>query len=68
MAQLRLLSLGPDWSRAHQERAYGKPLPDPKASPYHTDERINRNNGVAMAIIGLMVLAGAPVLPVDTAG
>ena len=55
-ARLRLLSLGPDWSSAHQEKAYGRPLAYPKASPYHTDERINRNNGVAMAIIGLMVL------------
>ena len=56
VARLRLLSLGPDWSSAHQEKAYGKPLPDPKASPYHTDERINRNSMTHLAILGVFAV------------
>ena len=55
VARLRLLSLGPDWSSAHQEKAYGRPLPDPKASPYHTDERINRTSMTHLAILALFV-------------
>ena len=54
-ARLRLLSLGPDWSSAHQEKAYGRPLPDPKAHPSHTDERINRNSMTHLAILALFV-------------
>ena len=56
VARLRLLSLGPDWSSAHQEKAYGRPLPDPKASPYHTDERINRNSMTHLAILGVFAV------------
>ena len=55
VARLRLLSLGPDWSSAHQEKAYGRPLPDPKAHPSHTDERINRNSMTHLAILALFV-------------
>ena len=56
VARLRLLSLGPDWSSAYQEKAYGRPLPDPKASPYHTDERINRNSMTHLAILGVFAV------------
>ena len=55
VARLRLLSLGSDWSRAHQEKAYARPLPDPKAHPSHTDERINRNSMTHLAILALFV-------------
>ena len=55
VARLRLLSLGSDWSSAHQEKAYARPLPDPKAHPSHTDERINRNSMTHLAILALFV-------------
>ena len=56
VTRLRLLSLGPYWSSAHQEKAYGKPLPDPKASPSHTDERINRNSMTHLTILGVFAV------------
>ena len=56
VARMWLLSLGPDWSSAHQEKAYGKPPVDPSNSPHHTKSRIDRNDGVTMAIIGVMVV------------
>ena len=55
VARLRLLSLGSDWSSTHQEKAYARPLPDPKAHPSHTDERINRNSMTHLAILALFV-------------
>ena len=56
MARLRLLSLGSDWSTAHQEKAYARPLPDPKTHPSQTDEQINRRSMTHFAILGVFAL------------
>ena len=56
VARLRLLSLGSDWSSAHQEKAYARPLPDPKTHPSQTDEQINRRSMTHFAILGVFAL------------
>ena len=56
VTRLRLLSLGPEWSRGHQEKANPRPRIDPSRTPHHTDARIHRTDGVTMAILGLLAL------------
>ncbi len=55
VARLRLLSLGSDWSIAHQEKANPKPAYDPTTSPSSTQPRIDRTNAATMTILALMV-------------
>ena len=57
VARLRLLSLGSDWSVAHQEKAYARPLPDPKSHPSQTDAQINRRSMTHFAILAVFVLS-----------
>ena len=56
VAQMKLLSLGPDWSRSYQEKADRRPQPDPRSSPHNAEAQIHRNDGVTMAILGLIAL------------
>ena len=56
VARMKLLSLGPDWSRAHLEKADRRPQPNPSSSPYNAETQIHRNDGVTMAILGLIAL------------
>ena len=56
VARMKLLSLGPDWSRQHLEKADRRPQPNPSSSPYNAETQIHRNDGVAMAILGLIAL------------
>ena len=56
VARMKLLSLGPDWSRQHLEKADHRPQPNPSSSPYNADVQIHRNDGVTMAILGLIAL------------
>ena len=56
VARMKLLSLGPDWSRSYQEKADRRPQPNPSSSPYNAETQIHRNDGVAMAILGLIAL------------
>ena len=56
VARMKLLSLGPDWSRSYQEKADRRPQPNPSSSPYNADVQIHRNDGVTMAILGLIAL------------
>ena len=56
MARMKLLSLGPDWSRSYQEKADRRPQPNPSSSPYNAETQIHRNDGVTMAILGLIAL------------
>ena len=56
VTRLRLLSLGSDWSRSYQEKAYARPLPPAEAHPSHTDARINRNSMTHLAILGVFAL------------
>ncbi|MYC38948.1 MAG: hypothetical protein F4X66_18865 [Chloroflexi bacterium] len=57
VARLLLRSLGPDWSQAHQQRAFRNPghqRPDPSYT-YHT--RPLQLDGVTMAVLGAGALA-----------
>ena len=56
VARLRLLSLGPDWSSSHQEKANPKAAYDTNTSPSLGQHRIDRTNAVAMTILGLLAL------------
>ena len=56
VARMKLLSLGPDWSRQHLEKADRRPQPNPSSSPYNAETQIHRNDGVTMAILGLIAL------------
>ena len=56
VARMKLLSLGPDWSRSYQEKADRRPQPNPSSSPYNAETQIHRNDGVTMAILGLIAL------------
>ena len=56
VARMKLLSLGPDWSRSYQEKADRRPQPDPCSSPHNAEAQIHRNDGVTMAILGLIAL------------
>ena len=56
VARMKLLSLGPDWSRQHLEKADRRPQPNPSSSPHNADVQIHRNDGVTMAILGLIAL------------
>ena len=49
----------PTWSSTYKEKVYGRLPPDPRAFPYHTDERINRNSMTHLAILAVFAL---PVL------
>ena len=59
VAQLRLNSLGPDWSEPHRERALRKPEYEPRSEPgytYQTKPLIA--DGFGMAALGLAALVG----------
>ena len=44
VTRLRLLSLGPEWSRGYQEKANPRPTYDPNTSPSTAQGRIDRTN------------------------
>ena len=56
VARLRLLSLGPDWSTPHKEKANPKPFYDPNTSASSTQSRIDRTNAATMTILALLAL------------
>ncbi len=56
VARLRLLSLGPDWSSAHQEKANPKTAYDPNTSASSAQSRIDRTNAASMTILALFAL------------
>ena len=56
VSRIKLVSLGSDWSRSYQEKAYAKPLPPAEAHPSHTDARINRTQMTHLAILALFAL------------
>ena len=59
VTRLRLLSLGPEWSRGYQEKANPRPTYDPNTSPSTAQGRIDRTNAATMTILALLAL---PVL------
>ena len=53
VARLRLRSLGPEWSRAHQERAHRPAIERPRHDGQTGDVRRHTQDGVAMAALAL---------------
>ena len=53
VARLRLRSLGPDWSQAHQERAHRPAVQEPHHDAQTADVRRHTQDGVAMALLAL---------------
>ena len=62
VARLRLQSLGPEWSRSHQEKAYRQSRPDPAASPYHAQAQATRTDVGHLAALGVLALLALPAL------
>ena len=58
VARLRLLSLGPEWSRQHQEKADRRTQQEAPRSSYDAEAQIHRTDGVTMAILGVIALVG----------
>ena len=56
VVRLMLRSLGPDWSRAHMEKAHQRPLPQQRDSTYTNEVRHHQTDGVTMAALGVGVL------------
>ena len=57
VSRLMLSSLGPDWSQRHMEKVHGGPAAKPGDSAYGSQVRHHRNDGVAMAVLGVAALA-----------
>ena len=57
VARLLLRSLGPDWSRAHLERALKRPGSEPRLSADAERTRALQTDGANIAILGVGVLA-----------
>ena len=58
VARLKLLSLGPEWARHHQEKAERRQRPDPANNPQNTQAQIDTKNGVTLAILGVVAFVG----------
>ena len=58
VARLKLLSLGPEWARHHQEKAERRQRPDPANNPQNTQAQIDTKNGVNLAILGVVAFVG----------
>ena len=58
VARLRLLSLGPEWPRSYQEKAYRRQQPDPANYPQNAQAQIHTKDGVTLAILGVAALVG----------
>ena len=56
VAQLKLNSLGPDWSQHHLEKAHKKPVPDSYEPSYKYQTRPLQTDGVTMAVLGVAAL------------
>ena len=57
VAQLKLNSLGPDWSQAHMEKGHKKPVPERYEPSYKYQTRPLQTDGVTMAVLGVAALA-----------
>ena len=56
VARLLLRSLGPDWSRQHQDRGHKSAIPGTGESSYTGQARDHRTDGVTMAVVGAAAL------------
>ena len=56
VAQLRLQSLGPDWSAPHRERALKRPESEPRLSSHVEQTRHLQTDGANMALLGITAL------------
>ena len=57
VAQLKLNSLGPDWSQHHQEKAHRKPVRDGSEPAYRYQTGPLQTDGVTLAVLGAAALA-----------
>ena len=57
VVRLMLGSLGPDWSRAHMEKAHQRPPSQQGKSTYSGQVRHHQTDGVTMAVLGVAALA-----------
>jgi len=57
VAQMKLRSLGPDWSQSHLEKAHKRPVEDRRDPSYSYQTRPLQTDGVTMAILGVAALA-----------
>ena len=58
VARSKLLSLGPDWARQHQERAQQRQQSVPASSPQNGQEQFNTKQAVSFVILGATALVG----------
>ncbi|MYC38806.1 MAG: type IV secretion system DNA-binding domain-containing protein [Chloroflexi bacterium] len=58
VAQIRLLTLGADWTRQHQEKARRQSKPEPALSADTGRAQVHTKDGVTMAILGVAALVG----------
>ncbi len=56
VARLGLMSLGPEWSRAHQEKLYRRQQPDPANSPQNAQAQATRTDVGHLAALGVLAL------------
>ena len=57
-ARLRLLSLGPEWARQHQERAQHRQPAAPASSPQSGQDQFNTKQAASYIILGATALVG----------
>ena len=58
VARIKLLSLGPEWARQHQERAQQRQQSAPANSPQNGQEQFNTKQAVSFVILGVTALVG----------
>ena len=57
VARLMLLSLGPDWSEAHLDKAHKRPGMEPREPAYTYQTKPLQMDGITMAVLGVAALA-----------
>ncbi len=57
VARLLLLSLGPDWSQPHMEKAHKRPGMEPREPAYTFQTKPLQMDGITMAVLGIGALA-----------
>lgn len=58
VARIKLLSLGPEWARQHQERAQHQQQSAQTSSPPDGQEQFNTKQSASFIILGLTALVG----------
>ena len=58
VSRMKLLSLGPDWARQHQERAQHRQPAAPATSPQSGQDQFNTKQAASFIILGVAALIG----------